>query len=101
MPHTSKATSSSGPAPRQATDPTTVDRLMRAAAQAFAEKGFHATTTRDIASGAGLSPAGVYVHFASILSIGRSKTYASRQGRRRVWLCNHGPRREGSARLER
>ncbi|WP_353356470.1 TetR/AcrR family transcriptional regulator [Intrasporangium sp. DVR] len=44
---------------------TTVDRLMRAAAQAFAEKGFHATTTRDIASGAGLSPAGVYVHFGS------------------------------------
>ena len=28
-------------------------------------KGFHATTTRDIASRAGLSPAGVYVHFAS------------------------------------
>jgi AcrR family transcriptional regulator len=38
---------------------------MQAAAQAFAEKGFHATTTRDIASGAGLSPAGVYVHFGS------------------------------------
>lgn len=48
-----------------ARDATTVDRLMRAAAQAFAEKGFHATTTRDIASGAGLSPAGVYVHFGS------------------------------------
>jgi AcrR family transcriptional regulator len=40
-------------------------RLMEAAAAAFAEKGFHATTTRDIASRAGLSPAGVYVHFAS------------------------------------
>lgn len=38
---------------------------MVAAATAFAEKGFHATTTRDIASGAGLSPAGVYVHFGS------------------------------------
>ena len=38
---------------------------MQAAADAFAEKGFHATTTRDIASGAGLSPAGVYVHFGS------------------------------------
>ena len=36
-----------------------------AAADAFADKGFHATTTRDIASRAGLSPAGVYVHFAS------------------------------------
>jgi AcrR family transcriptional regulator len=38
---------------------------MVAAAHAFADKGFHATTTRDIASGAGLSPAGVYVHFGS------------------------------------
>ena len=38
---------------------------MLAAADAFAERGFHATTTRDIASRAGLSPAGVYVHFAS------------------------------------
>ena len=40
-------------------------RLMAAAADAFAAKGFHATTTRDIASRAGLSPAGVYVHFHS------------------------------------
>lgn len=40
-------------------------RLMMAAADAFADKGFHATTTRDIAQRAGLSPAGVYVHFAS------------------------------------
>lgn len=40
-------------------------RLLEAAADAFAAKGFHATTTRDIASRAGLSPAGVYVHFAS------------------------------------
>ena len=40
-------------------------RLMEAAADAFADKGFHATTTRDVASRAGLSPAGVYVHFAS------------------------------------
>ena len=43
----------------------TAVRIMLAAADAFAEKGFHATTTRDIASRAGLSPAGVYVHFAS------------------------------------
>jgi AcrR family transcriptional regulator len=43
----------------------TVERLTRAAAQAFAVKGFSATTTRDIATGAGLSPAGVYVHFGS------------------------------------
>ena len=40
-------------------------RIMLAAADAFAEHGFSATTTRDIASRAGLSPAGVYVHFSS------------------------------------
>ncbi len=51
--------------PGEPSDATTVDRLMVAAAHAFADKGFHATTTRDIASGAGLSPAGVYVHFGS------------------------------------
>lgn len=54
-------TSSPSPTP----GPATVDRLLTAAAGAFAAKGFHATTTRDIASRAGLSPAGVYVHFAS------------------------------------
>ncbi|KGN34779.1 TetR family transcriptional regulator [Knoellia sinensis KCTC 19936] len=43
----------------------TAVRLMMAAADAFSDKGFHATTTRDIASRAGLSPAGVYVHFTS------------------------------------
>ncbi len=46
-------------------DNPTVVRLFEAAADAFADRGFHATTTRDIASRAGLSPAGVYVHFAS------------------------------------
>ena len=43
----------------------TVERLLDAAAGAFADRGFHATTTRDIASRAGLSPAGVYIHFDS------------------------------------
>ena len=52
--------------PRRASRlPSTVGRLLDAAAEAFADSGFHATTTRDIASRAGLSPAGVYVHFAT------------------------------------
>jgi len=42
-----------------------VQRLMDAAVDAFADKGFHATSTRDIAARAQMSPAGVYVHFAS------------------------------------
>ncbi len=40
-------------------------RLLEAAVTAFAEKGFHGTTTRDIAGGAGMSPAAVYVHHKS------------------------------------
>lgn len=40
-------------------------RLLAAAAQAFAERGFHGTSTRDIAAAAGLSPAAVYVHHRS------------------------------------
>jgi AcrR family transcriptional regulator len=40
-------------------------RILLAAATAFAERGFHATTTRDIAVHAGLSPAGLYVYFRS------------------------------------
>ena len=44
---------------------STPDRLKEAAIIEFADRGFHATTTRDIAARAGLSPAGVYVHFPS------------------------------------
>ncbi|MBO1756419.1 TetR/AcrR family transcriptional regulator [Allobranchiibius sp. CTAmp26] len=38
------------------------DRLLDAARTSFADKGFHGTTTRDIAAAAGMSPAAVYVH---------------------------------------
>jgi AcrR family transcriptional regulator len=41
---------------------TARERLLEAAVEAFAEKGFTATTTRDIAFRAGMSPAAVYVH---------------------------------------
>lgn len=45
-----------GPVPR---------RLLASAVRCFAANGFHGTTTRDIAGGAGLSPAALYVHFPS------------------------------------
>ncbi|MGN6301004.1 MAG: TetR/AcrR family transcriptional regulator [Angustibacter sp.] len=45
--------------------PDTARRIVDAAIEAFAERGYHATTTRDIALGAGLSPAGLYVHYPS------------------------------------
>ncbi len=40
-------------------------RLIEAAMAAFAEHGYHGTTTRDIAAAAGMSPAALYVHHAS------------------------------------
>jgi AcrR family transcriptional regulator len=38
-------------------------RLLTSAVRCFAANGFHATTTRDISAGVGLSPAALYVHF--------------------------------------
>lgn len=43
----------------------TRSRLIDAAVAAFADKGFHGTTTRDIAAAAGMSPAALYVHHRS------------------------------------
>jgi len=40
-------------------------RLLDAATEAFADKGFHGTTTRDIATAVGMSPAALYVHHRS------------------------------------
>lgn len=45
--------------------PDAARRLMLAGVESFARRGYHATTTRDIASGAGMSPAALYVHFPS------------------------------------
>jgi AcrR family transcriptional regulator len=38
-------------------------RLLTSAVRCFAKNGYHATTTRDISVGVGLSPAALYVHF--------------------------------------
>ncbi|CAL9396150.1 TetR/AcrR family transcriptional regulator [Streptomyces albus] len=43
--------------------PDAARRLLLGAVQAFAERGFHATTTRDIAGRAGMSPAALYIHY--------------------------------------
>ncbi|MGH3520773.1 MAG: TetR/AcrR family transcriptional regulator [Haloechinothrix sp.] len=45
--------------------PDAARRLMAAALESFAVRGYHATTTRDIAAAAGMSPAALYVHFPS------------------------------------
>ena len=46
-------------------EPEASRRMVLGAIDAFAEKGYHATTTRDIAARAGLSPAALYVHYPS------------------------------------
>ena len=61
----STMTATRRPATSRAAVGVTANRLMDAAVDAFADNGFHATTTRDIAARAKMSPAGVYVHFAS------------------------------------
>lgn len=43
--------------------PDAARRLVTAAVEAFAERGYHATTTRDIAGRAGMSPAALYIHY--------------------------------------
>lgn len=60
--------------------PDAARRLLIAAVEAFAERGYHATTTRDIASRAGMSPAALYIHYKTkeellyrISSIGHAK----------------------------
>ncbi|HEU4948822.1 MAG TPA: TetR/AcrR family transcriptional regulator [Kribbella sp.] len=45
--------------------PAAARRLLTGAIAAFAEHGYQATTTRDIASRAGMSPAALYVHYPS------------------------------------
>lgn len=58
----SQITDSAGGTPSR---PDARDRLVAAAVEAFAARGFHGTTTRDIASAAGMSPAALYVHHRS------------------------------------
>ncbi len=46
-------------------EPESSRRLLLAALDAFADRGFEAATTRDISKRAGMSPAAVYVHYRS------------------------------------
>lgn len=45
--------------------PAAARKLVVAGIEAFASRGFQATTTRDIAARAGLSPAALYIHYPS------------------------------------
>jgi len=44
-------------------------RIMRAALESFAERGYHATTTREISQRANLSPTAMYAHFRSKMDL--------------------------------
>jgi AcrR family transcriptional regulator len=45
--------------------PDSAQRLMTAGVELFSSTGFHATTTRDIAQRAGMSPSALYIHYRS------------------------------------
>lgn len=51
--------------PRAARAEETRARILEAALTAFAARGFHGTSTRDISAACGLSPAALYVHYDS------------------------------------
>ena len=50
---------------RAAEGPDSIQRLTQAALECFAERGFHGTTTRQIAEHVDMSPAAIYTHFKS------------------------------------
>ncbi|MFF8953167.1 TetR/AcrR family transcriptional regulator [Streptomyces sp. NPDC014940] len=81
--------------PWEEVTPDAARRLLVAAVEAFAERGYHATTTRDIASRAGMSPAALYIHYKTkeellhrISRIGHDKA---------LDILRTAARREGSA----
>ncbi|WP_324278199.1 TetR/AcrR family transcriptional regulator [Blastococcus brunescens] len=51
------------PSRKNARGESTRAKLLDAALQAFAARGFHGTSTRDLAEAAGMSAASVYVHY--------------------------------------
>jgi AcrR family transcriptional regulator len=63
--HDEQVTSSDAVTEPSSRASTTRARLWDAAIAAFSDKGFHGTTTRDIATAAGLSSAALYVHYES------------------------------------
>ncbi|ALV36678.1 TetR/AcrR family transcriptional regulator [Streptomyces sp. CdTB01] len=60
---TAEETAGGEVAPWGEVTPDAARRLLMAAVEAFAERGYHATTTRDIAGRAGMSPAALYIHY--------------------------------------
>ncbi|KPI16218.1 transcriptional regulator, TetR family [Actinobacteria bacterium OK074] len=60
---TAQETADGGAQPWAEVTPDAARRLLVAAVDAFAERGYHATTTRDIAGRAGMSPAALYIHY--------------------------------------
>ncbi|MFD7402943.1 TetR/AcrR family transcriptional regulator [Streptomyces sp. NPDC059866] len=75
--------------------PDAARRLLIAAVEAFAERGYHATTTRDIAGRAGMSPAALYIHYKTKEELLHR---ISRIGHERALdILRTAARREGSA----
>ncbi|MFF4119821.1 TetR/AcrR family transcriptional regulator [Streptomyces sp. NPDC001714] len=81
--------------PWEEVTPDAARRLLVAAVEAFAERGYHATTTRDIAGRAGMSPAALYIHYKTKEELLHR---ISRIGHDRVLeVLQSAARREGTA----
>ncbi|MCQ0022112.1 TetR/AcrR family transcriptional regulator [Streptomyces somaliensis DSM 40738] len=84
---TAEGTAGGEDGPWDEVTPDAARRLLVAAVEAFAERGYHATTTRDIAGRAGMSPAALYIHYKTkeellhrISRIGHDKALEILQG---------------------
>lgn len=75
------------------------ERLLDAALESFATRGFHGTGTRDIAQGAGMSPAAVYVHHRSKEDLLFTLTEAAHRDVLAVVLAVDDPRGTPAGRL--
>lgn len=76
--------------------------LLFAALEAFADRGYDVTTTRDIARLAGLSPAGLYIHYPSKASLLFELSRAGHEAAETILKNALDPERGGSGgRVER
>jgi AcrR family transcriptional regulator len=64
--------------------PEASQRLLLAALQSFADRGFHGTTTRDIAKRARMSPAALYSHYPSKAELLHQISRATHEGMLRL-----------------
>ena len=99
--HVTDTTTGGPPTRRNVRGEKTRERLLKAALDSFAGKGFHGTSTRDIADIADMSPAAVYVHYRSKEDLLFALSWQGHIGVRDVIVAAAAETNEASARLGR